>query len=72
MISSHRIRNFSVIICLNSNYEEGHFFFPKQNKLIKLEKGEIILFPPYWTHPHMVLSPTQNTYRYTLHTWLFE
>jgi len=72
IISSHRIRNFSVIICLNSNYEEGHFFFPKQNKLIKLEKGEVILFPPYWTHPHMVLSPTKNTYRYTLHTWLFE
>jgi hypothetical protein len=72
VISTHRIRNVSVIICLNSDYEEGQFYFPKQNKLIKLEKGEIILFPPYWTHPHMVLSPSQNTYRYTLHTWLFE
>jgi predicted 2-oxoglutarate/Fe(II)-dependent dioxygenase YbiX len=68
----NKIRNMSLIINLNDNYEGGEFYFPIQNYKIKLKKGDIILFPPYWTHPHMVYSPINNTYRYTINTWLFQ
>ena len=67
-----KIRNASVIICLNDDYEGGQFYFPLQNYKIKLKKGQIIVFPPYWTHPHMVYEPIKNTYRYTINTWLYE
>ena len=62
----------SIIIALNDDYEGGEFYFPTQDFKIKLKKGQIIAFPPYWTHPHMVDSPTDGTYRYTINTWLYE
>lgn len=67
-----KIRNMSIIICLNDDYDGGEFYFPSQDYKIKLKKGQIIAFPPYWTHPHMVSEPTNNTYRYTINTWLYE
>lgn len=67
-----KIRNMSVIICLNDDYDGGEFYFPSQDYKIKLKKGQIISFPPYWTHPHMVSEPKNNTYRYTINTWLYE
>jgi hypothetical protein len=67
-----KIRNMSLIICLNDNYEGGEFYFPCQDFKIKLKKGQIIAFPPYWTHPHMVSELINKTYRYTINTWLFE
>ena len=66
------IRIASVVICLNDNYEGGEFHFPLQNKIIKLKKGQIILFPPYWTHPHFTAELKNRTYRYTINSWLHE
>ena len=62
----------SVIIALNDDYEGGIFHFPHQNFTKKLGKGELIAFPPYWTHLHGVETPLNNTIRYTINTWLFE
>ncbi len=59
----------SLIIALNSDYEEGEFYFPLQGCKTRLERGQAILFPPYWTHPHGVSAPV-NGFRYTLNTWL--
>lgn len=67
-----KIRNMSVIICLNEEYDGGEFYFPKQDRKIKLKKGNIIAFPPYWTHTHMTYPLSNNTYRYTINTWLYE
>jgi hypothetical protein len=67
-----KIRNMSIIICLNEDYEGGEFYFPNQDRTIKLKKGNIIAFPPYWTHPHMTYPLLNNTYRYTINTWLYE
>ena len=67
-----KIRNMSIIICLNDDYEGGEFYFPIQDFRIKLKKGQIIAFPPYWTHQHMVSTPINDTYRYTINTWLYE
>jgi hypothetical protein len=67
------VRKISVIIALNGDYEGGEFYFPSQGiDKIKLKKGQAILFPPYWTHPHGVNKPENNTFRYTINTWLLE
>lgn len=71
-ISIRKVRNMSVIIALNSDYEGGEFYFPKQDYRIKLKQGDIICFPPYHTHPHMVDTVLNRTYRYTINTWLYE
>ncbi len=71
-LSIKKIRNMSIIIALNDDYEGGEFYFPKQDFRVKLKKGDIICFPPYYTHPHMVEAPLNRTYRYTINTWLYE
>jgi len=71
-IPIQKIRNMAVIMALNGDYEGGEFYFPVQNYKIKLNKGDIIAFPPYWTHPYMVNSPSNGTYRYTVNTWLYQ
>ena len=71
VISLNSVRNMSIIIALNDDYEGGEIFFPKQDYKVKLKKGDIICFPPYDTHPHMVAAPLNRTYRYTINTWLY-
>lgn len=71
-VSAKSIRNMSIIIALNDDYENGEFNFPYQNKKIKLKKYQAIAFPPYWTHPHEVSAPKKGTFRYTINTWLCE
>ena len=68
----NKIRNMSVIICLNDDYEGGEFYFPRQDYKVKLKKGDIIMFPPYYTHPHMTYPLLNKTYRYTINTWFYE
>lgn len=63
----NKIRTISLIINLNDNYSGGIFHFPKQNISYKMNKGEAILFPPFWTHPHEISSV--SSYRYTITTW---
>jgi hypothetical protein len=71
-IPNNQIRNMSVIIALNSDYEGGEFCFPEQNTSIKLKRGQALAFPPYWTHPHYTNDLKNDTYRYTITTWLTE
>ena len=66
------VRKLSLIIALNGDYEGGEFYFPNQGiDKIKLKKGQAILFPPYWTHPHGTRE-LNGTFRYTINTWLLE
>lgn len=67
-----KARTMSIIIALNEDYEGGKFYFPNQDFDIKLKKGQLIAFPPYWTHVHGVEEPLNNTFRYTINTWLLE
>ena len=71
-IAYRKVRNMSVIMCLNDDYDGSEFVFPSQNYSVKMKKGDIIAFPPYWTHPHKVNSPLNGTYRYTVNTWLYQ
>lgn len=66
------IRNASIIFTLNDNYDGGTFRFPYQDVSIKLKKGSVLIFPPYWTHPHETDELENNTFRYTISTWSYE
>lgn len=62
-------RHSSCIVCLNDDYTGGEFIFEKQNFKYKMTKNDIIVFPPYYTHPHRTLQLENRTYRYTINTW---
>jgi hypothetical protein len=62
-------RNLSIILSLNDDYEGGELVFPLQNYKIKLKKGQLIAFPPFWTHPHYTNDLQNGTFRYTINTW---
>lgn len=64
----HRV--FGVIVVLNDDYEGGELHFPSQGRMIRLNKGQVIIFPPFWTHPHGALALKNGTFRYTINTWL--
>ena len=66
------VRAMSFIAVLNDDYDGGIFNFPTQNLKLKVKKGEVILFPPYWTHPHSVTSVGEGQARYTINTWIME
>lgn len=65
----NQIRSLSTILNLNDNYDGGEFNFPIQNINHKLKEGSVILFPPFWTHPHEVSNVGIDQYRYTITTW---
>lgn len=67
---SSELRKMSLIIAINGDYDGGEFYFPRQDVKLKLKKGQAIIFPPYWTHPHETGELLNNTYRYTINTWL--
>ena len=62
------IRNISIIIGLNSDYEEGQFHFPFQDFTTTVKRGEAIAFPVYFMYPHSVDAPIG--FRYTINTWM--
>jgi hypothetical protein len=70
VIKIKNARKLSLIFALNSDYEGGELCFPDQDFKIKLKKGQAIAFPVYWTHPHYTNELYNNTFRYTINTWL--
>ena len=66
------VRCITIIFSLNDDYDGGEFNFPYYDISIKLKKGSVILFPPYWTHRHSSNNLENNTYRYTVNTWGYE
>jgi len=70
--SSKHLRVLSIIVALNSDYDGGELCFPGQDFKIKLKAGEVLAFPPYWTHPHYSNELKNDTYRYTITTWFCE
>ena len=66
------VRALSAILILNDDYEGCFFEFPRQEISLSLKKGQLIAFPPYWTHPHKVTEPLNGSYRYTINMWLYD
>jgi hypothetical protein len=54
-------RMLSFIFYLN-DVDEGETAFPLHGIAIRPETGKLLLFPPYWTHPHAGLSPRNDKY----------
>lgn len=67
------IRNLSVIINLNDDYEGGDLIFTDQKeneiKRLKLGKGSVVFFPSNFMYPHMIEPITKGT-RYSIVAWL--
>ena len=63
-----KFRNVSIILGLNSDYEDGEFHFPMQDFSTTVKRGEAIVFPVYFLYPHYVDAPIG--YRYTINTWI--
>jgi hypothetical protein len=64
-------RCISMIFSFDSN-KGGLFHFPAQDIKFKLNKGDAVMFPPYWTHTHEVTAPEPGTFRYTALGWLYK
>ena len=63
------IRNASTIINLNDDFDGGVFHFTGLGLKFKPKKGTMLIFPPYWTHPHEVSPVANNKHRYTINSW---
>lgn len=59
----------SVVGCLNDDYQGGDFVFFNDFK-IKLDKGDILLFPSNFVYPHRVEEVTDGQ-RYSFVSWGF-
>jgi hypothetical protein len=70
--STKFVPSLSIIIALNDDYDGGMFNFPNQNINLKLKKGEVILFPPYWTHPYSISSIGEKQIRHTINTFILD
>jgi predicted 2-oxoglutarate/Fe(II)-dependent dioxygenase YbiX len=66
------VRALSFVAVLNDDYDGGIFNFPAQNLKFKVKKGEVVIFPPYWTHPHSVTRVGEGQARYAINTWILE
>ncbi len=45
-------RVISLIVYLNDDYEGGEVCYPKQGLSLKMKKGDILIHPAIFTHPH--------------------
>jgi hypothetical protein len=65
-------REASILVTLSETTDE--FVFPAIKEKVPLRKGELLLFPPYWTHPHAsIVDKTTNmaaNNRFSFQTWL--
>jgi len=47
----------------------GETEFPLQEIKVKPEEGKLVLFPPFWTHPHRAVTVEQGV-KYIVTTWI--
>ncbi len=62
-------RVVSCSIALNDDFEGGEFAFFGGEKLYRLNKGDVLMFPSNFLYPHQILPVTNGT-RYSIVTWL--
>lgn len=63
------VRGLSYVVGLNNDFEGGELVFPSKHIIHKVTKGQAVIFPPMWSHPHFTNPNMDNTFRYTLTTW---
>ncbi len=63
-------RDISIVGYLNDGFEGGETFFDRQNIKVTPQRGSVLVFPSYYTHPHQSL-PVVKGQKYCFTTWLF-
>jgi prolyl 4-hydroxylase len=63
-------RDISIVGYLNDDFEGGETLFDRQNIKVKPQKGSVVVFPSYYTHPHQSL-PVIRGRKYSFTSWLF-
>ena len=58
-----------VMFYLNDVEEGGQTIFPEYQLAAKPTKGSLMVFPPFWTHPHLAEAPKSND-KYIISTYL--
>ncbi|AIX30687.1 ferrochelatase [Synechococcus phage ACG-2014f] len=61
-------REVTIILNLNDDYEGGNLCHIKDNHMIKMGKGDIIIFPANFMYPHRI-TPITSGVRYSIVTW---
>ena len=61
-------REVTIILNLNDDYEGGNLCHIKDNHMIKMSKGDIIIFPANFMYPHRI-TPITSGVRYSIVTW---
>ena len=64
----HQQRSISCSFALNDDYEGGEFGFFNRERVIKLKKGDALMFPSNFMFPHEIMPVTSGT-RYSIITW---
>lgn len=59
----------TIIITLSNTKDT--LLFPFQNKEVQLEKGMIVMFPPFWNYKHCSSFDSQP-FRFGFQTWIYE
>lgn len=62
-------RIIAIILYLNTVEEGGETEFLYQHTRIQPEQGTLVLFPPYWTHPHRGNPPLKEN-KYIITNWI--
>ena len=57
------------ILYLNDVEEGGETYLRQQNIKVKPKEGRLLMFPPFWTHPHAGLKPIKGT-KYIIMSYL--
>jgi hypothetical protein len=69
MDSDKRLREISVVMGVNGDYEGGLVCFPRQKVKVRLGRGDVLAFPSCYTHPHEVEAVASGQRR-TIVTWM--
>lgn len=61
----------ATVLAFLSSCKGGTLVFPRQNAEIPVSAGTIVIFPPYYTHPHYA-TPVEEGEKYIIVTWIEE
>lgn len=63
------VRRMALIWYLNDVEEGGETVFEFQGVSVKPKRGDLIIFPPFWTHRHEGVTPVSGT-KYIITTFI--
>jgi len=62
------VRNITLSIALSDDYVGGEWYFPNEDKHLKISKGGALMFPSNFLFPHCI-KPIESGTRYSVVTW---